>query len=187
MKKFTCKILATVLILGTGLTGCSKSGSTVYTGTGEGFGGTITAKLTMSGSEITDVVLEGPNETESIGGVALEELAKQVLAAQSYEIDGVTGATVTTEGVKEAVKAALAGGNASTGNVEVTFTPGTYEGNGEGYLGNVKLAVTFTENGISNIEVKESKETGNKNALTICVLAEVCAFLSSLLGIIAMI
>ena len=32
--------------------------------------------------------------------------------------------------------------------------------------------------------VKESKETGNKTALAICVLAEICAFLSSLLGII---
>lgn len=34
---------------------------------------------------------------------------------------------------------------------------------------------------------KEAKETGNKNALTICVLAEICAFLSSVLGIITMI
>lgn len=139
---------------------CSNSSETKLVGTGEGFGGTITATLTMSGSEIKDVVLEGPNETESIGGVALEELANQVLEAQSYEIDGVTGATVTSDGVRAAVKAALEnGGDAPTGNVAVTYTPGTYEGNGEGYLGNVKLSVTFTEDAISSIEVVETKET----------------------------
>jgi fumarate reductase flavoprotein subunit len=42
-------------------------------------------------------------------GAALEELAKQVVAANSAEIDGVSGATLTTNGVKDAVSAALAG------------------------------------------------------------------------------
>ena len=36
------------------------------------------------------------------------------------------------------------------------------------------------------VGAKEAKEAGNKNALTICVLAEVCACISSLLGVIAM-
>ena len=37
-----------------------------------------------------------------------EELAKQVVAANGAEIDGVSGATLTTNGVKDAVTAALA-------------------------------------------------------------------------------
>ena len=42
-------------------------------------------------------------------GAALEELAKQVVAANSAEIDGVSAANLNTNGVKDAVSAALAG------------------------------------------------------------------------------
>ena len=167
MRKLMCKILSTVLIVATCLTGCSKSDTYVagtYTGTGEGFGGAVTATITVTGSEITDVVLDGPSETPSIGGAAFETLRDKILEAQSAEVDVVAGATYSSNGAIEAVKAAIEnaknGNTASAGgNVPVTYTAGTYEGNGEGYLGNVKLAVTFTEDGISGIEVKESKET----------------------------
>ena len=77
MRKLMCKILSTVLIVATCLTGCSKSDTYVagtYTGTGEGFGGAVTATITVTGSEITDVVLDGPSETPSIGGAAFETL-----------------------------------------------------------------------------------------------------------------
>ena len=79
------------------------------TGTGKGFGGDIVATLTVeSDGTVSDCKLEGASETESIGGAALEELAKQVVAANGAEIDGVSGATLTTNGVKDAVTAALA-------------------------------------------------------------------------------
>lgn len=56
---------------------------------------------------VTDCKLEGAQETESIGGAALEELSKQVVAANGPAIDGVAGATVTTKAVRKAVAAAL--------------------------------------------------------------------------------
>ena len=49
----------------------------------------------------------GAQETESIGGAALEELSKQVVAANGPAIDGVAGATVTTKAVRKAVADAL--------------------------------------------------------------------------------
>ncbi len=55
---------------------------------------------------VTDCKLEGAQETESIGGAALEELSKQVVS-QRPAIDGVAGATVTTKAVRKAVAAAL--------------------------------------------------------------------------------
>ena len=79
-----------------------------YTGTATGIG-EVKVTMTFSETAITDVVVDASNETESIGGAALEELAKQVVAANSAEIDGVSGATLTTNGVKDAVSAALAG------------------------------------------------------------------------------
>lgn len=77
------------------------------TGQGQGFGGVITATVTRTDGTITAVVLDGPDETETIGGAALEELAEQVVAANGAEIDGVSGATYTTEGCKAAVLNAL--------------------------------------------------------------------------------
>jgi uncharacterized protein with FMN-binding domain len=79
-----------------------------YTGTATGIG-EVKVTMTFSETAITDVVIDASNETESIGGAALEELAKQVVAANSAESDGVSGATLTTNGVKDAVSAALAG------------------------------------------------------------------------------
>ena len=78
------------------------------TGSAEGFGGAVTATLTVDANgTVTDCKLEGAQETESIGGAALEELSKQVVAANGPAIDGVAGATVTTKAVRKAVAAAL--------------------------------------------------------------------------------
>ncbi|MDD2429972.1 MAG: TSCPD domain-containing protein [Eubacteriales bacterium] len=47
----------------------------------------------------------------------------------------------------------------STSAFAATFTPGTYEGVGEGRNGNVKVAVTLDDKGITKIEVLEHEET----------------------------
>ena len=66
-----------------------------------------TQDYATSETAITEVVIDASNETESIGGAALEELSKQVVAANGPAIDGVAGATVTTKAVRKAVAAAL--------------------------------------------------------------------------------
>lgn len=77
------------------------------TGSAEGFGGQVTATLTVEDGKITACALEGADETPEIGGKALEELEGQVVAAGGYEIDGVSGATVTSTAVSKAVADAL--------------------------------------------------------------------------------
>lgn len=77
------------------------------TGEADGFGGTITATITKDGDTITAVTFDGPDETPDVGGAALETLAQQVVDANGVEIDGVSGATVTTEGCIAAAQAAL--------------------------------------------------------------------------------
>ena len=79
-----------------------------YSGSEQGFGGKVTVTVTTTDTEITDVQIEGKDETPTVGGAALEELASQIKEKQSAEIDGVSGATLTSNGVKDAVKAALA-------------------------------------------------------------------------------
>lgn len=77
------------------------------TGKADGFGGEVTATLTVEDGKITECVLEGASETPEVGGKALEELQAQVVAANGPEIDGVSGATVTSNAVRKAVSEAL--------------------------------------------------------------------------------
>lgn len=108
-----CAMLASLAACGSASSSVAASSaaasqtSETLVGEGEGFGGTITATVTRVDGVITAVTFEGPNETESIGGAALEELAQQVVDANGTEIDGVSGATFTTEGCKAAVLNAI--------------------------------------------------------------------------------
>ncbi len=78
-----------------------------YVGEAPGIGGTITATVTVDETSILEVVLEGPAETPSIGGAALEALAPAFVEAQTSLVDAVGGATVTSKGARDAVAAAL--------------------------------------------------------------------------------
>ena len=105
--------VAMSLVVGVSLAACGGSSSSTAagvtkTGSADGFGGAVTATLTVDANgTLTDCKLEGAQETENIGGAALEELSKQVVAANGPAIDGVAGATVTTKAVRKAVAAAL--------------------------------------------------------------------------------
>lgn len=125
------KIAAATLcgLLGAGLTACGSSQTAApttqapettqtaettaaaetetLTGTAEGFGGDVTVTLTMEGDKITACSITGDGETPDIGGKALADLEKQIVAANGIEIDGVSGATVTGNAVKAAAAQAL--------------------------------------------------------------------------------
>ncbi|OON88087.1 hypothetical protein BXO88_02680 [Oribacterium sp. C9] len=76
-------------------------------GSAEGFGGTITVTLKMHGDDIVEASILGNDETPEIGGAALAELEQQLVEKDSFDIDGVSGATYTSEGVRNATKDAL--------------------------------------------------------------------------------
>lgn len=78
-----------------------------YEGTAKGFGGEITAKVTLSESGITAVELTGEDETPGIGGMALEKIPAMVVERQTTNIDAIAGATVTKDAAVEAMNAAL--------------------------------------------------------------------------------
>ncbi|MDR3053311.1 MAG: FMN-binding protein [Coriobacteriales bacterium] len=84
----------------------------VYSGEGNGMGGTITVTLTVDANTIVSVdEITDPGETTGLGGkeaIADGTYAAQILEAQSAEIDGVSGATITTGGVQQATSNALA-------------------------------------------------------------------------------
>ena len=77
-----------------------------YTGTAAGIG-EVKVTMTFSETAITDVVIDASNETESIGGVAAPPLKDALMAAQSTEIDNISGATITTNAVKKAAASCI--------------------------------------------------------------------------------
>ena len=69
--------------------------------------GNVVVNVTVDENTITGVEIEGPGETPGIGLDAIPTLGDQVMDTQSAEIDGVAGATLTSNAVRTAVAAAL--------------------------------------------------------------------------------
>lgn len=77
------------------------------TGVGEGFGGEIKATVVVEGDKIISVEVVGEKETQGIGTPALEQLPAKIVEANSTEVDVISGATYTSEGIIYAVNNAL--------------------------------------------------------------------------------
>ena len=73
-----------------------------YTATAQGMESAVTVTMTFDETSITDVVIDVSGETEGLGAAAGDALKEQILSTQSLEIDGVAGASVTSNAVKEA-------------------------------------------------------------------------------------
>ena len=112
-KRIAALALASVMALS--LIGCggkSNSASSAgvsgdFTGTAKGMGGDVTVALTLTDSKITGCTAEGVDETQGIGTLALDQLPGQIAETGSIAVDGVTGATITSDAIKEAAAAAL--------------------------------------------------------------------------------
>lgn len=142
-----------------------------YTGTAQGFGGTVTATVTVTGSGIESVELKGDSETPEIGGAALEKLGSAFVEAGTAKVDAVAGATISSdaaiEAVGQALKEALGEADAKADTqkeaqaapADVSYKAGTYEGSGKGFGGDVKAVVTITDAGIESVELTGDDET----------------------------
>lgn len=126
--KRTATLSAAVILAAASLAGCGGNKSTTqttmaaeiqtdagegifkpgtYEGRAQGFGGEIIAKVTLSKTAIEAVELTGDSETPTIGGPALEKIQGDVVKRQTTNIDGVSGATITSTASFEAINAAL--------------------------------------------------------------------------------
>lgn len=112
-KRVTSIVLCAALAAGLSACGGDKQPDSsapagdILTDSADGYGGPVTVTLTRSGGVITACTIQADQETQEIGGKALAELEKQVVAANGWQIDGVSGATMTTRAVKKAVAACL--------------------------------------------------------------------------------
>ena len=77
-----------------------------YTATETGMG-TVTVTMTFSDSAITEVKVDTSKETIDVAVNSAEEFKEALMAAQSAEIDGVSGASITSKAVKKAVASCI--------------------------------------------------------------------------------
>ena len=78
----------------------------IYTASAEGFSNTtdVAVTVTISGGKLADLTIDASDETPEVGGKAAEELREAILAAGgTHGVDGVSGATWTSNAVLTAV------------------------------------------------------------------------------------
>ncbi len=147
----------------------------IYTGSAQGFGGTITVEVVISGGRITDIrVVSAPDESDSYLSSAMAVIGR-MLQAGSPNVDTVSGATYSSTGIITATNRALsqaaAGetavkqpsaetpGNTTEKKTDETAMPnrnlkdGEYTGSGEGFGGKIEVRITVNGGRIVKIEI----------------------------------
>ena len=139
-KRLLTGLCASALIT---MTACSTStnANVTLTGKGKGFGGEVTVTVTKKGDKIIEVKAVGEKETPNVAGKALEQIPKAIVAANSAEVDVVSGATVTSKAIIYAVNNAL----------DPQKYPAPEEKKTDNGPGSVTAAKVFQGFGLSNI------------------------------------
>ena len=84
-----------------------------YTGVGQGKNGDVTVELQVTGGKLAAVRVVKNVETPGISDAAMTQFPQRVVDAQSLNVDAVSGATLTSDGIRNAVADAIrkAGGD----------------------------------------------------------------------------
>lgn len=128
----------------------------VYTGTGAGMHSNIVVNVTIDGGKIAAVEVVSHDETPGISDKPIAEIPAAIVEKQDVEVDAVTSATYTSNGIIEAVKNALAG----TGETkdEAAFEPDLLVVGGG--LAGITAGVRGSELGLKVLILEESARTG---------------------------
>ena len=105
MKKFASILLSMLMATGA----IAAASAETYTGTAQGIG-EVSVTLTVEDGKITAAEVAGENETKGIGYEPCADgtFADAIVAAQGVDFDSISGATVTSNAVKDATKKAMA-------------------------------------------------------------------------------
>lgn len=78
-----------------------------YTEIAQGRYGEFEVTIVIENGEMKSILVGENNETPAIGGVAIKELTPKMIEKQSHEVDVVSGATITSNALKDAVARGL--------------------------------------------------------------------------------
>ncbi len=160
-----------------------------YTGVGTGRNGDITVEVVFDANSIVSVTVTDHTETDGIADPALERIPAEIVEYQSLAVDTVSSATLTSEGILQAVEDCVtqAGGDVEalkqpieTGEVEKTEETQTADvvvaGSG---ISGLTAAIAAAEAGADVVVIEKEATTGGTTALAggylICVDSEIYA------------
>lgn len=133
----------------------------VYVGEGEGFGGMITVQVTVNDGKIAFIEITEASGEDTAYLDKAEQIIYNIVTEQTPEVDTISGATFSSNGIKAAVQNALADAVDTTASAAGTAAPqsyadGTYTGSGEGFGGTVSVEVTVTDSKIASVEITDA-------------------------------
>ena len=116
----------------------------VYTGTGSGFGGDVKVEVTVQDGKIASIKVLSHKDGSSYMSKA-KSVINRIISKQTTNVDTVSGATFSSQGIIKAVRNALnkASGTSNTG--KMPYPEGIYYGTATGYQGDITVAVVIQD------------------------------------------
>lgn len=162
-------------------TGSFELADGVYKGSATGFSGPVTVAVTIMDKKIISIDILSSTDDEAFFNRA-KGVIDRIIASQSFDVDVVSGATYSSNGIIGAVKNALTGekDNGVTGKSKQESTSesesdsslaeiaavqdasaykdGTYYGTGKGFVGTMKVKVDISGGKIASISIVSTKD-----------------------------
>lgn len=162
-------------------TGSFELADGVYKGSATGFSGPVTVAVTIMDKKIISIDILSSTDDEAFFNKA-KGVIDRIIASQSFDVDVVSGATYSSNGIIGAVKNALTGekDNGVTGKSKQESTSesesdsslaeiaavqdasaykdGTYYGAGKGFAGTMKVKVDISGGKIASISIVSTKD-----------------------------
>lgn len=151
----------------------------VYKGSATGFSGPVTVAVTIMDKKITSIDILSSTDDEAFFNRA-KGVIDRIISSQSFDVDVVSGATYSSNGIIKAVKNALTGENDKTvtgkskqesasesdsSSAEIAavqdasaYKDGTYYGTGKGFAGTMKVKVDIAGGKIASISIVSTKD-----------------------------
>ena len=163
------------------VTGSFDLADGVYKGSATGYRGSVTVAVTILNKKIVSIDILSASDDEAFFNRA-KGVIDRIISSQSLDVDVVSGATYSSNGIIGAVKNALTGekDNGVTGkskqestsesesdssSAEIAavqdasaYKDGTYYGTGKGFAGNIKVKVDIAGGKISAISIVSTKD-----------------------------
>lgn len=151
-------VIATSVLLAAVSTGAYAYTPGTYTAAIAGQNGPVTVEVTTSADKILSVKIVDQKETEGIGSKAVAALPAEIVKAQSADVQGIAGASVSSAAIKKAVQECL---NQAQGKkaAPLALKNGTFEGKAYGNNGWLTVEVTIKDNKITDIKTPGQRET----------------------------
>lgn len=151
-------LLATSVLLAAVSAGAYAYTPDTYTAAIAGQNGPVKVEVTTSADKILSVKIIDQKETEGIGSKAVAALPSEIVKAQSADVQGIAGASVSSAAIKKAVQECL---NQAQGKkaAPLALKNGTFEGKAYGNNGWLTVEVNIKDNKITDIKTPGQRET----------------------------